>query len=68
MIAAISGSICSGKESLANYLVTNFNFKAVNIYKDIAEELNIDVHDKVKFLEAFHSGKPLTHFSCDLFS
>ena len=31
MIVGLTGSICSGKETLAMYLVENYGFQAVNI-------------------------------------
>ena len=31
MIVGLVGPICSGKESLAKYLVENFGFEAINI-------------------------------------
>jgi dephospho-CoA kinase len=31
MIVGLVGPICSGKESLAQYLVENFGFEAINI-------------------------------------
>ena len=31
MIVGLTGSICSGKESMADYLVTHHNFEKVNI-------------------------------------
>ena len=31
MIVGLTGSICSGKETMADYLVNTYNFKKVNI-------------------------------------
>jgi dephospho-CoA kinase len=31
MIVGLTGSICSGKETLANYLVEVYGFEAINI-------------------------------------
>jgi len=41
MIVGLTGSICSGKETLARYLVENYNFQAINIM-DLFREY---VHD-----------------------
>ena len=45
MIVGLTGSICSGKETMARYLVENHGFKAVNILdlfrKHVAEQNKI---------------------------
>ena len=49
MIGGLTGSICSGKETMARYLVENHGFKAVNILdlsrKHMAEQNNIGRKD-----------------------
>jgi dephospho-CoA kinase len=39
MIVGLTGSICSGKETMAKYLVENYNFKAINILELFREKI-----------------------------
>ena len=45
MIVGLTGSICSGKETLAMYLVENYSFEAINILelfkKAISEQIEL---------------------------
>ena len=40
MIVALSGSLSAGKTSIAEYLVSTFNFKQVNLIERFAQETN----------------------------
>ena len=46
MIVGLTGSICSGKETLAMFLVENYGFEAINILelfkKAIADQIEKD--------------------------
>ena len=50
MIVGLTGSICSGKETLAKYLVEQYGFEAINILdlfrQQIAEQNNVGVDDQ----------------------
>lgn len=54
MIYAITGDLCSGKESIAYYLESK-DFKIVNVTKHFAEEFNIDPSDKLRLLQEYHN-------------
>ena len=47
MIIAVLGALCSGKEELALFLQRQFNFKIVNFYKHLAEELDVPLNHLV---------------------
>lgn len=56
MIFALSGSICSGKESLANYLKDRFNFIPVDMRKLLRDSLRIEGSD-LELEAQYSSGK-----------
>ena len=74
MIVGLTGSICSGKETLAQYLVEAYDFEAINIldlfkqkileiqqagHKDLS--LNISI-DKRSHSQIANDKSPLKHF------
>ena len=53
MIVGLTGPICSGKETLAKYLVEQYGFEAINILdlfrQEIASQNNIGAEDQQGF-------------------
>ncbi len=56
MIVALSGNLSSGKESLAQYLESEFNFKRVNIIERFALETNPELAG-LEMYKSFYARK-----------
>jgi uridine kinase len=60
MIIALTGGLCSGKTTLAYYILKTFpNFKIVNLLEVFAKDLGIEC-DQEAALQRFYSGKIYT--------
>ena len=56
MIIALTGGLCSGKTTLAYYILKTFpNFKIVNLLEVFAKDLGIECDQEA--LQRFYSGK-----------
>ena len=56
MIVALSGSLSAGKTSIAEYLVSTFNFKQVNLIERFAQETNPELQG-IEQYKAFYARK-----------
>jgi deoxyadenosine/deoxycytidine kinase len=57
MIVALSGSLASGKESMAMFLKEEFNFQIYNLVERYASESRPETSDDIAKLEAFYDRK-----------
>lgn len=51
MIVGLTGSICSGKETLAQYLVQQYGFEAINILDLFRQEIAEQQDQQCKIAE-----------------
>ena len=60
MIIALTGTLCSGKSTLALYLKLKFGFNIVNLYEVFARELGVEESSAEvtsDIIEKFFAGK-----------
>ena len=66
MIIALAGPLCSGKSTLALYLMKTYEFKIVNLYEIFAQELGPEESKEggvtPEIIEKFFSGG-FNHYS-----
>jgi len=66
MIIALAGPLCSGKSTLALYLMKTYEFKIVNLYEIFAQELGPEESKEgvtPEIIEKFFSGVYNYHHS-----
>ena len=61
MIVGLTGAICSGKDSMADYLVKNHNFQKVNIMDLFRKKIEERRKNKVQKMTS-EQESPMKHF------